>query len=706
MSNDEDEMARRQSADEAGRRDGTALTVGVVRGGDDAAIGSLLEDRFRAAGAVVDTGSASEADVRVILLSEALIRTPDWLELVGPFAAERLVPVLVGPLSTEALPTKLTELNWVIWDTTAVESSIGKVFAAVTTSPSDLELRQLIRRQALAWAVDGNAKDLLSDDRDRVREARRLIGSAPDVTTSSYTDVVSAFVDQSIARLRTRRRRRMVLGLLLIAAIVAAVGVFAVAFSYATVSRQNNRAAITSTGAGLEQMSAWSALNAASTMTSAQQDAEFRSAYDAALEAVQERWPVGDIVVGGGYAVDAVQPLGDGSTSVAAVGADRGGELRFVVTRTSEVTWSVPLPERAVALAIDRGERFAAVATTSLVLVIDTGDTSIVARHELPGIERVAIDRKGTVLGATSGGDLILIDGTDDPRLVAHADQFLDVSSDETDRLQAVGFFDGGRYVIVDGASGAERASGTVKAPVIAAAGLSPSGNVAVVTAGDLQLWQIGVDGNAPTGIAVPDRTTALRPIDDTLVAFGGQEEYVRIVHLPTGGELANRCRQVFSTYDLSVSPSGQALACVGPLSNEVFRVDDRPVMVDQIVWEGPGTTSANGIVAFSPQRRQLTAGADGDVTVAERDQGGEVATVARWAGPDLAVTGLGWLDDQPYVRTTGGWAWPVHDCPGCSDPDALVDTVRERLPGCWVESQLENIPAGSRRHLDVPACP
>lgn len=112
--------------------DTNAVSDEIIRGLD-----GLGVDASAPAPDVRADGDPSSSDLRavVVLLSERSFDDPAWSRRVEALRAERLVPVLAGPVNDTRVPGFLAELNWVVY---RPEDSgfLARLFTGINTDSS------------------------------------------------------------------------------------------------------------------------------------------------------------------------------------------------------------------------------------------------------------------------------------------------------------------------------------------------------------------------------------------------------------------------------------------------------------------------------------------------------------------------------------------------------------------------------------------
>ncbi|MFS4104438.1 hypothetical protein [Streptomyces sp. PD-S100-1] len=721
--------------------------VALVAVAADTAVELSLRDFLDNAGLrLVDDGSA---DVVVVLVSTASVDDTDWLGRVEQCKDVRLVPVRIDKVRTPRAPKHLTSLNWVSMDPASPVTAFGAVLAAALSDPEHIRALRDLRGQAEAWLRSGRGRERLIDDHRQAEEARELMAV---LRADGYIDTsgpAGEFVEASYrhtARARTAKRRRRTFGT---AVAVVMLLVAAAALPRILKTRGTDFNALVSFGdpATARVMPEWMSLQSVSLLLrgNAQQRMLARQALASLLSVP---WSLGGPTLG----LDGRREALDQSASLP--GGDRRAVLmvRDVPTgvenvalydvRTGSTLWQIPLGPGYMTVDAASDGRTVVVAGKRDFAVVDLRSRTVrrLARTESANAT-VRITRHSDVIlaeahqllvGSSSNGRFHPVGG--------RYDSLLSVETASDGGARALVTAGPGRYRLLNALTGAVLASADTDEPILTAGAVAPDQEYAVFAGADRQVWTMRPGrAPAPTGVAVPERTTTMGVLAKGRVVVGGQDQPTHVIRLADGGDLGVVCRDVPQLNLLTMSPYGDMVGCQGPyglafwqapagprraLPGDRLRTETRAAAGAATVRSSGGSvrigltghgavtmrlfTADVSALALSPDSSQLVAAtARGDVTVVSLlTSDGYARVVAEWhipgGRPPVAV---GWSGAAPLVRTADDEVWEVPGCPGCTTDSGIVARVAERLSGCWTARQLKNVDGGTRRALGVTQC-
>lgn len=712
------------------------MRVRVVYCNQDAAIAQQLSEGLIRHG-IEQVTQATSADGLVVLMSSKAMSDPSWLEATKEGSAVRVVPVRVGDLDEDAVPSHLRELNWIDWAPERPDTTVGFVLAGLFSDPNTYRLLREIASEAETWDRAGRPKGMLVGDRGRAKRMREWFERSTAYPMRGPSATAAAFVKASDATTKKARRRRIVWrGGAAFALLTAISVVLTVIPTVRSFSRINQAALVTAGDRSIiEEMPEWAAANAAMLMlegTATQRELGRLTL----TQALSEPWALGTISF-----IDSIRslvPYANGTrTAVVALTPTESAFAEVDVTHGRLIGY-LPLPgvfdkvdlptdERLVAVAGEGGagvipfrtRRFHRVASGTFVGVKVSG-SRLVLWTEAGRLETVAV----------AGGGR---------KLVGEFDSVLDVGPDGKGGGTALVALEPGRYGLVDVTSGAVLSSAEVSAGD-GVGTVDPGGRRAVVDAADRQLWTFGIGRPLqPTGISVP---IALNDVDwasGERLALGSDSELGTVVYLPRGETIGRLCAGAPSVAEMRLEAGGDAIACGGD-ARSIWRLPAAPAeapktpaapLHDTIrspyaeveirgTWArvslrgrlgsasapprepfGDGVTAA----AFSPVGHQLALGsASGDVVVYGITRHGTRGVVA-WAAPDSAgVSRLEW-DHGFLASTASGQTWRLPDCSGCESGLGLVKAAQARFSGCFSDRQLAWINDENREVLGLIEC-
>ncbi|MFI6408522.1 hypothetical protein [Streptomyces sp. NPDC050548] len=720
-------------------------TASLVAVDEDAACVRAVRRSLEAGGIeVTDAG-----EVAVIVISQASVENAAWRARLTDHRFVRLVPVRVDRVSSSKVP-ELSSLNWIIWNHDAPVTTCGSILAAVATEPEKLWRLRDLRAQADVWARTGHHVEHLMGDPRRARDAERFLAELAIDENVPGNETVARYVRLSRAQAGRSRRWRWIRGWGAVA--VASLVALAVAAAVPLIAKakQTNFDAVVTTGDRRveQQEPEWSSLLAGAMLLNG--DAGQKELARLTLgDTLSVPWSQGTLNVGVGYSLEGMQPLGRGERSVVRLRAHSGvPHLGIYDVRSGAVLYHVAVGGIGELTDMDAspdGRTVVAVGPAGLA-VMDTATGHVrtlpvrLARESVV----VCLLRDGRVAVANDAGVLETVS----PRggTVRRSGAFGEILSLEaTTHGGARALVRRGRndYALVDAASGRVLAQGTVADPLVPTGGVAPDADYGVVTGADRQLWRL-VPGHAPvpTGVAVSDRTYLTVVLPGERVAIGGQDQPMRVLHLPTHSDLGIICRDVPQVTNLRVSRDGTTANCLGYKADAVWQVPDGPVTgpvrvplssaaraeADGVLVESEGrrtriryrrdgksyqsgwmTLFAGDVsaVAVSPDGRQVVIGSvAGDVAVVTT-QTSTALRLVKWRVPDSSsVRALGWRDTDPVVQAADGHTWRVDGCPGCSTDQGLIKRLVSRMKGCWTApAQLHSLDAATRRTLHAHLC-
>jgi hypothetical protein len=753
-------------------------------------------------GSGIETADGAGADVAVVVISRSAVTDAEWKRQVADHRFVRLVPVRVDDVSSGEA-AQLRSLNWIEWDHDAPVTTFGRVLAAVLTDPQKLTRIRTLRAEADSWARTGFRGEHLIGDHRKARDADRFLREMDIDEHVAGNETVAWYVRQS--RIRTARARRWALTRQWGAALVAAVVALAIAVAIPLISNaeHNNFSAVVTTGdrRAEQQEPEWSSLLAGALLLNGD-EAQQNLGRLTLADTLSVPWSRGTVDVGAGYSLEGMEPLGDGSRSVLLF-HDRASRAHigiFDVKHLRVLDNIVPTGVGQL-IAVDGSVdgRTAVAAGPDGLLFIDVRTMAV--RHVRLRLAQqglvVRLLADGRVAVANDVGQLELIPaGGATPTATAGAGATASAAVETADASATVtagptvhrlGSFlrvlslertsDGGAravverskgvYALVDAVTGRVLAQGRVPEPLVPTGGVSPDEPFAVVTGADHQLWRLAAGrAPAPTGIAVSDRTYLTVVLSHERVAVGGQDEPMRVLHLPTRSDLGVICREVPSVNDLRPSADGNVVDCLGLKIDAIWPVPQGPVAgpsagstaspaAGPTAGPAPGPTtdrttaplsatpqvSAHGVrvesrgnrlrisgrtatgtytsdwlslfasgvsaVAVSPDGQQIVAGSTAGGVAVVRAVPPRAWQLVTWQVPDgSAVRALGWRGADPLVRAADGNLWTVPGCPGCSSDQGLINQLIHRMRGCWSSpAQLQSIDSATRRRLGVSLC-
>ncbi|MFG3206434.1 hypothetical protein [Streptomyces sp. NPDC048192] len=693
---------------------------------------------------VTDTG-----EVAVVVISQASAENPAWRARLTDHRFVRLVPVRVDKVSSSKVP-ELTSLNWIPWKHDAPVTTFGKILAAVATEPEKLWRLRDLRAQADVWARTGYHVEHLMGDPRRARDAERFLAELAIDENVPGNETVARYV--RLSRAQAGRSRRWTLirgwGAVAVASLVALA--IAAAVPLIVKAKQINFDAVATTGdRRMEQQEPeWSSLLAGAMLLNGD-SGQKKLARLALGDTLSVPWSQGTFDPGVGYSLEGIQPLGRGGRSVVRLRTHNGvPHLGVYDVRSGALMYHVVIEGVGELTGMDTspdGRTVVAVGPAGLA-VMDTAARRVRTLSVRLARESVVVSllRDGRVAVANDAGVLETVslrDGTVH-RLGAFG-EVLSLKPAAGGGATALVRRRRNVYALVDAVHGRVLAQGTITDPLVPTGGVAPDAVYGVVTGADRQLWRL-MPGHAPqpTGVAVSDRTYLTVVLPGERVAIGGQDQPMRVFHLPTHSDLGIICRDVPQVTNLQVSSDGNTANCLGLKANAVWQVPNGPiagpvrvplssaakaeaagVLVEsrghrtRIRYHHGGKLYQSGwmalfggdvsAVAVSPDGRQTVIGSvAGDIAVVTT-QTPIALQLVKWKVPNSSpVRALGWQDADPVVQAADGHAWRVSGCPGCSTDQGMINRLASRMKGCWnTPAQLHSIDAATRRTLHAQLC-
>ncbi len=691
----------------------------------------------------------ASADVVVVLISEAAVDDPEWLERVDQQRGVRLVPMRIDGVSSGRAPKHLRPVNWVSLRPNSPVTAFGTVLAAVLSDPGQVRALRNLRAEAEAWVRGDRSPDRLIDDHRRAADARELLNS---LRADDHIDVrgpVGDFVEasyRSTQKARTWRRRRRAAGTVLVAVMALIV---AVSLPRLLKAKGTDFNVLVSFGdpASAREMPEWSSLQSAQLLLrgNAEQKALARWTLASLLSVP---WSLGAPVLAldeddtTGFAGLALLPDGRQAAVLIHDASDDTHSLGLYDVREGRMLWRVRLGAGYADIAVAAHGR-------TVVAVGKEGTAAV--ELSTRKVRRLGHRESGEANLRLTGNDVMVV-GREDRLAVGSPDdeEFRTVGGRYEELLSLEATADGGaralvavapgRYRLLDALTGKVLARADVEAPLIAAGAVGTDRAYAVYAGADRQLWELRPGRPpAPTGIAVPERTVTVSLLDGGRVVVGGQDQRARAVRLEDGGELGVVCRDVPRLYRVVLPPSGDVVGCYGYHNTTLWRVPEGPRAAGAAGSLSTGTRTENAAVGVrtdgghavveSPSRKtfrvrlfasdvlasrlsgdgsQLVAASrSGDVAVVSlRMSDGVPRVVAHWhvPGGDPA-TAVGWDGEDPLVRGADGAVWTVPGCPGCTTDAGLIARLKERLSGCWTERQLREVDDDAQEALGIGVC-
>ncbi|MFC0316504.1 WD40 repeat domain-containing protein [Gordonia phosphorivorans] len=518
---------------------------------------------------IMSPGAAENPDAVVVGVSSALVRDSALMSDVAGWQSAKLVPVRIGPVVDVEVPQFLSELNWILWESTV--DSGERNATLLTALRMDLHRyrdSQSLEAQAAAWVYSGREPDYLMSDRRAIKrslETTGTVGAADDVGTASPRLIEYLEYSRQAARKEWwRRNRRWAFRFGVLAAIVA---IAVTGFRAISDLKSSNILAAGLLGVSSDEgRPDLQGLKMAGLMI--QQSAAGRevpqAAYGKLIAAMEAPWGRGVL----GYAKDAhlngFALTGDPDIALSAdsVGTVVTWDLRTggMTSRTrisqQPLFGIVSTPDGAIIATYDQDS---VVRVTNLV----SGDSSEIQLPSLP--LGIAVSSDGAAAAVfTEGGDLSRVRvgaaGQLKAESVGEFTEVHDLRAGPAGQMWAA-VRDGGDLAVVDVLSGrvVER-YGWPQDPAEVAA-VSPSGKTVVAADGRGELLRNAGSTLRPVGMRVSLALTAMAVDDAGQVVVMSSIGGARLVD--TAAKRVSRvCAVMDSVRTFSLSPDGRTLVC------------------------------------------------------------------------------------------------------------------------------------------------
>ena len=741
------------------------IVEGLVAMGEDVALSTGRDSIATKDGVGSDDGPRKPA-----LHSFIVVITPDahedtaWLIRVQALSDERTIPVRVGDVNAQFVPTTVRELNWIVWQEPGRENAaLSQIYSALHSEMALYTLYRDLAAQTAAWQAAGFAKDLLIADSGRVRDAVRYLKEAATDPRARPSEAVLAYVTASARANKKYRRKRARRWIVRATAGVTVLALFTTTvLSLRAVVKSQHAESIASTPWLIPGRPDWTGLLAAAAVL---QDGSSvaQIGRDVLYGDLTKQWALG-IVGGGTYptAISAAHLVGDGSTALAIDGDDR---LSLWNVRRNAAEWIRSMGNgEATAYATTADGTLAVLGVGKRLDVAHVSPWSVHGVTLPCSIDSLAIaPAAGTIVAACSGSGSFYAVRISDLHVSGPTAKFsslLQLTATADGHARALVRTDPGHLAIVDSVSGSVVATTAMPYSSLEVGTLGRDGVSAAVTSTDRQILYARQGLRfAPTGQAVPDYIEVLALLPGGRLAFGGVQFGVQILDLASGLDLGTVCSTfpgvsvVDSTADGStllcangtasdawsiaaISPASAPHSATGSSSStgtgtttgttatdsaqcglSVVGAPDGSVTVTHSVGTTskrarlqPDTSAVTATAICADCRSVLVGHADGSVN--EFDVGyigyRSVAIVGRWTFPDHAsISSVGWSVTPGLLSivTTAGYSWSPVSCDECGSDSMLLDHVRARLWGCYLPNALVYVSDAARARLGVTVC-
>lgn len=692
-----------------------------------------------------------------------VVITPDahedtaWLIRVQALSDERTIPVRVGNVNAQFVPTAVRELNWIAWQQPGRENAaLSQIYSALHSEMALYTLYRDLAAQTAAWQAAGLAKDLLIADSGRVKDAVRYLKEAATDPRARPSEAVLAYVTASARANKKYRRKRARRWLVRATAVVTVLALFTTTvLSLRAVVKSQHAESIASTPWLIPGRPDWTGLLAAAAVLQ-EGSSVAQIGREVLYSDLTKQWALG-IVGGGTYpaAVSAARLVGDGSTALAIDGNDR---LSLWDVRRNAAEWIRSMGNGdATAYATTPDGTLAALGVGKQLNVAHVSPWSV-HRVTLPcKIDSLAIAPvAGTIVAACSSSDSFYAVRISDLHIsgpIAKFSSLLQLTATADGHARALVRTDPRHLAIVDPVSGSVVATTSMPYSSFEVGTLGPDGVSAALTGTDRQILYARQGLRfTPTGQAVPDYVEVLALLPGGRLAFGGVQFGVQILDLASGLDLGTVCSTFPGISAVDSTADGGRLLCANGTVSDVWSISAiAPAAAPRSATSSSASTGRSTTTTDSAQCGLSVVGAlDGSVTVThsvgttsrrarlqpdasavtataigadcrsvlvghvdgsvnEFDVGySSVAIVARWTFPDHAsISSVGWsvTPDLLSITTTAGYSWSPTSCDGCGSDYVLLNHVKARLWGCYLPNALVYISNAARAQLGVTVC-
>lgn len=517
------------------------------------------------------------AEMCIVLVAPALAGV--WRDLPG-VAGKHLVPVVVEPTEDDLVPDEVRAINWTHWQSANVPASLAAVLVAVSTRHGMWRTLRQLRLQAYDWYVSRRNPALLIQEPPRAQEYQEVLTDLRDSFGGrEEVHLLDEYVAMSIAACRAKargqRRRRVAGALVLVLVGIAAAVLIPIVQS---AGRSNRNAIVTSGEETLaREFPEWSALLAADLLIhgTPEQQALARLTLRHSLAA---EWSLGVVALGPGYSVEGQLPL-TGARSAVVLSYESKVQRSSLIgmdVKTGQFAWRVQLSGEYLYMALTEGDGEVVVGGASGLGVFDLRDHSFrQVRANLIPRRMVLLDsRHAVVVDEDIRVHLVDLDSAGGSRETGRYPTLVDIQATDDGGVRALVRREAGDFALIDAASGAVLAAGSVPEPVAVAGGVALDEVAAYLTGGDHQMWYLTPAGPpTPTGIALIDRTSLIRGARAGKIIFGGDAQRPRVVQLPSGTDVGVVCRETPLVWEIKLSRDGQSVVCTGPRQNSLWRL-------------------------------------------------------------------------------------------------------------------------------------
>lgn len=694
---------------------------------------------------IAEEDGCDDVDAAIILLVPNQSYDQLWQRVVTAIRPRRIVPIQIGDISGNELPSELAAIQWLPWTPQRSQEFYGGLLASLRRNPDALHRTRELSDEAEAWASQGHRDALLINDLGRAREMQNLLAQGTSDPSVLVTTTTTQFVDRSLQfakKTRRRRRRWIVIGAVTVL-VAAAVGVPALLRLH-NLGQTNGQSFVTSGELTESALPEWTALLSGALLLdgdAAQRSLARVTLLDTMLSTPY--WSLGSIDVGPGYSVEDVFRVSAPGTVGVLVGAGSRTDLAAFTIRTGQLKIEDSVPGDYWYADSLNGGATVAMAGPNGVAFVNTSIRSTTTIRLAGRVSGAVLQSPNQLYVVVGDSNLYVVSPGSQPRLVGTYPEVLDLERASSGQVEALVEVGPGGYRVVDLANGSIVAQALAPPPVVAAGGLSVDGNGAYVAGQDGQIWSFDSVGMTPTGIPVTDHEDVIHALPGNRLVVGGWTEPATVFDLRTGSSVGAVCSDAPRLNEIKTFDNGTMIACQGGAQTTFWPTPSGPSSARSIRWSvsshsgdvqrdgvrilarggslqiqhpiGHNRSSTTPWTSLFPDPVTVSAVSSNGTTAVVATSSGEVAVLD--VGRDgIQVVGLWNIPGRVSARTVGfapgpvvvdarDQAWQVPQCAHCGTDAGLVSQLRLRLTGCWFSHQLMSIDQSMRTRLGIELC-
>jgi hypothetical protein len=716
------------------------MRVAVINAATEDSLASAVVEALSRVGLVFDSPSRG-IDVAIVFVSEGALADVHWQRSVAELSSVRVIPIRVGDVSANDMPPLIQAVQWIQFEPENTAAFLGGVVAALDRDSDLHRWLNMLESGAEAWLNGSQRESLLISDYGRATDASTQLTRLIDEPHLRPADLVYRFVAMSVEyskKLRTRRRR---LRLMVVGALVVALGLGTVFVpQLRQLVRGGNASFVLLPDSTITRDAPdWQAMLAGASIVEAGPTSANMARHLLAL-VMSRPMEIGALLVPSGYSLEAIEPLDSGDRAAVILGSRESAWLFGIYDlKSNQYERSIPLPASFWTVDVDRSEqRFVLAGEGLAVIDVETGSLDHVATDER--FDRLVATGESAYAVSFDGSFAQLDVKSLEIRKSSLEGDFISIAATSGGQPSAdfdvrVVMLQNDQYVMLDPISGRSIVSADATGVSFPAAGVISDGAGMVVVGRSGALEIISDESVIPTGIAVPTITDEIVSLGNGRVAIGSDVDPVSIWHLPTASLLGTMCVSGSGFVTLSQSSDQQKIGCLlrsmgmvwnipaGPLDNQpsgfaTSLTDVAAQTTAEVEGNVMTITTAEGrlerlapseaaitAVAVSPSGRDVLVGTtSGDVFIYTLHATETIAT-SKWRLPGgAAVEAVGW-SDGPVALGEDDLSWKVPWCVHCSSDQDMLEGLSEMLRRCWEPEQLHWVEKSTRNRLEIDSC-